>query len=461
VSSTADKSNKKGPQKTVKVVHNLGETFLLGEGATSAIASSPLVELWRQYPDDIQLVPMLHNPEVQATSLRDSTREERQQRIRDRLVEAFVALEKLVGEDGSSKGPNVRIGSYGIVSNGLCLPSDHPLFLSHETVLDAAALAQSKLSVDDHSRQLSLSVVQLPANVLETTGIQVARDLREALKRRRNADETVADSDTAGDDKDKSEEGAPRSTALPESVASGLQVYAMRPLTCYPDRGTGEGYPFVLADYMLPATMEKQLVWTNEMQNPPAVYEIALKNAMRHFDAEEIIQLKVEGKDLTSDQRETLDGCKLMQSLLHDLDAGLDKVRSYAAHESDLYEKIIPLIHDTFEAYDEETAGILKSFFGAYSLAVRYAIARNTRKLLHEGEKKGAGGGKKTPKFSDEELPQEMRLQEFGLRFVLKERDLFSRVIVGSSQPEHVVDTVHLATKILSESSAAGEGKEE
>jgi len=159
----------------------------------------------------------------------------------------------------------------------------------------------------------------------------------------------------------------------------------------------------------------------------------------------------------------------------------LDRVRSYAAHEDELYNRIIPLIHDTFEAYDDETANVLQSFFGAYALAVKYAIAKNTRKLLREGEAAssggkggGGGGGITVPRsFSEDELPQQMRLQEFGLRYVLvgmnrkkldgddeegggesagrSERRHFDKIMVGASQPEQVVDTVQIVTKVLSE----------
>ena len=79
-------------------------------------------------------------------------------------------------------------------------------------------------------------------------------------------------------------------------------VYAMRPLTCYPDAGTGDGFPFVLADYLLPATMEKSLQWSNTMSGPPAAYELALQTAMAHFDSAEILHLKQEGAYFTTEQ---------------------------------------------------------------------------------------------------------------------------------------------------------------
>jgi len=52
-----------------------------------------------------------------------------------------------------------------------------------------------------------------------------------------------------------------------------------------------------------------------------------------------------------------------MQSVLHDLDVGLPNLRSFAAHEDALYKQVIPVIQDTFESYDEESAKVLQSFF--------------------------------------------------------------------------------------------------
>ena len=180
----------------------------------------------------------------------------------------------------------------------------------------------------------------------------------------------------------------------------------MRPLSAYPDLGTGQdAHSIVLADYLLP-TMEmngsrqesqsndadtspqpprNNMQWSHTMSSPPEIYNVALKSAMAHFDAEAILEAQQErlsqgeSADLTAQERETLDGCKLMQSLLHDVDVGLSKMRSFAVHERELMQRIIPLIYDTFEEYDEDTATVLQTFFAAYSLAVRYSIAKNTR----------------------------------------------------------------------------------
>jgi hypothetical protein len=265
----------------------------------------------------------------------------------------------------------------------------------------------------------------------------------------------------------------------------GLEIYAMRPLTCYPDRGTGTGHAFRLIDYLLPTGPQQQeqqqqqqlgendeskagkeepeeadqftvdepasKQWSNEMSGPPLLYSIALKKAMQHFDASHILEEKMK-RDLTTEERETLDGCKLMQSMLHDLDIGLEKVRSLGAHEEHLYQQIIPLIHDTFEAYDEETANVLEVFFKSYSLAVRYSIARNTRQLLKTGGDDGKG-------YHYNHMPQEEKLQDFALRYLMKE-DAISKVIVGATKPEHVLSIVTLCHRLDDELSNSKEASE-
>ena len=349
---------------------------------------------------------LLHNPEVQVDENLHMT--QRQEQMRGILRDSFLYLQEacLQDQDDASAKPHNMIG-YGVVSNGLGLPDNHPLHLSWtDAVLPALQDVQSTLNIE---ASVDFRVLELPANLLETTGLEVARQV------------------------------ASDRSALPDLLGN-LQVMAMRPLTCYPDRGTGDGKPFILADYQLPATMDKTLQWTHEMTQPPTAYQMALRAAMAHFDATELLELKQQGVDLSTDQRETLDGCKLMQSLLHDVDASLEQVRSFAQHEQDVYDRIIPLIHDTFEGYDEETAQVLQSFFGAYSLAVRYAIAKNTRQLLVEGD----GDDKQAPKYPD--LSPDVRLQEYALHFLLK-AGCVDKLLVGFSEPDHILQDMDIVHK--------------
>jgi hypothetical protein len=136
----------------------------------------------------------------------------------------------------------------------------------------------------------------------------------------------------------------------------------MRPLTWYPqDSGTAANrQPISFVDYQIPT--KAGVVFTNEMEGPPLVYQQALNNALSHFDGTALLEEKKERK-LTTEERETLEGCKLLQSILHDLDVGLEKVSSFAAYENDLYDKVIPTLYGRFEELDEESSLVLQVRF--------------------------------------------------------------------------------------------------
>lgn len=364
---------------TMDIIHDISQSAI-----ETHLLNTPFLSLQNQCPN-LRLIPLIHNPEVQPEH---------------NVTESLLSLQRFLDEAEHGR----FLDGFGIVSNGICLPVDHPLHLPLETAIVATQTFPG------------YSVTQLPVNLLETTGLSHARVLQAAVPSNHRHD-----------------------------------VYAMRPLTCYPNRGTGTGNPFVLADQLIPDSgipfdsyveggrAQPQLIWTNDMAGPPQAYETMLKAAMAHFDAEELIEAKVQGQPLSGEQRETLDGCKLLQSLFHDLDTGLEQVRSFASHEEYLYQKVIPLIHDTFESYDEETAQVLEKFFAAYSLAVRYSIAKNTRLLLKRGE----GSGGETPLY---DIPDNIRLQEFGLNFVLREPAI-GKIIVGATEVDHIVEDALVANR--------------
>ena len=308
------------------VVHNLSADYIL-----NAIESSPLLEL--QEMENLRLVFLLHNPEVQIVDLlkEDPTAasETRQEFIRGRWDPAMKVLQEYSASFNSSETAKATKSiSFGVCSNGLGIPKadNHPMHLDAESAIQAA------------NEYDQLSTVQLPANLLETTGWDMARKIKA------------------------------------ETSAFSVDVVAMRPLTCYPDLGAGSGYPFRLVDYALPTLEDdsvgsipqsggvgpgKGLRYTNDMTGIPNIYQSTLQAAMSHFDAEELIELKQE-RELSMEERETLDGCKLMQSMIHDLDNQLADIRSFAAHEDELYGRIIPLIHDTFELMDDTTSDVLQ-----------------------------------------------------------------------------------------------------
>lgn len=258
------------------------------------------------------VVPMIHNPEVHI----NHEHENPQDGLYEKLKSAFVGMEEAVGEG--------KIHQFGVASNGLSLPEQHPLYLNYQVVLQAANDAANKVH---GNAEPSLTMLQLPANIMEKRGIQVARDIVD------------------------SEQNWPR-----------LQVVCMRPLTWYPqDSAAGTNQqPISFVDYQIPTS--EGVVFTHEMEGPPLVYQQALNNALSHFDGTVLLEEKKERK-LTTEERETLEGCKLLQSILHDLDVGLEKVSSFATYESDLYEKVIPTLYGRFEELDEESSLVLQVRF--------------------------------------------------------------------------------------------------
>ena len=308
------------------VVHNLSAEYVL-----QAVQSSPLLELREM--ENLRLVFLLHNPEVQIVDLLkedpNASSETRQEFIRKRLVPSMETLQEYSINANNDENSNPKSSiSFGVCSNGLGIPraDDHPMYLDADLIVKAA------------NEYDQLSTIQLPANLLETNGWDMARKIKA------------------------------------ETSSLNIDMVAMRPLTCYPDLGTGSGYPFRLVDYELPildddtvgaiqhggsAGSVKGLRYTNDMAGIPGIYQTTLQAAMSHFDAEELLELKQE-RELTMEERETLDGCKLMQSMIHDLDNQLGEIRSFAAHEDELYGRIIPLIHDTFEMMDDNTSDVLQ-----------------------------------------------------------------------------------------------------
>jgi hypothetical protein len=302
------------------VVHNISSDYVL-----DTLQNSPLLEL-QQEMENLKLTFLLHNPEVQLVELlKDdpkATVEERQDFIQKRWTPAMESLEEY-----AKAATNPTAFAFGVVSNGLGIPSGkkHPMHLDANLIIEAA------------NKYSHLSTVELPANLLETYGWEVARKIK--------------------------------------SEAPKVTVAAIRPLTCYPCLGTSSGFPFRLVDYALPALEAESIGtfdisagsipskdgyrYTNDMSGIPAIYQMALQAAMSHFDAEELLEIKQE-RDLNMEERETLDGCKLMQSMIHDLDNDLADIRSFAAHEEQLYGKIIPLIYDTFEVMDDKTSDVLQ-----------------------------------------------------------------------------------------------------
>lgn len=410
--------------QTTTILHNIHPHYI-----DHVLQKSDCVQLSKDFPNHVNVVVVLHNPEEQATATSfggtsstgiNSSYETNQSTISQRLNVSFHKLQELV---------NTKvITGFGICSNGICLPKDHPLHLSwNDAIVPAVTDATA------NSNNSSFHVLQLPCNVMERSAFDIANKVKQLQHQQKNQ---------------------------ATQPFQNLQLYAVRPLSCYPDLGTGSGYPFLLLDYQLPATMDKVLTWSNEMNQYPQVYDVAYKTALRHFDAQQILDKQAEAiakgssAILSVEERETLDGCKLLQSLFHDLDQGLATVRSYQQYEDDLITKIVPLIRDTFESYDDETASVIQSYFGAYSVAVKYAVAKNTRQLvLQQGEKDDSIQNDSTKQEIVDLLTPQKRLQELALQFILDKKDnddmkinLIDKVMVGCTEPWQIADILKIAS---------------
>ena len=433
------------------VIHNLSKNYI----RQKIESVPPLVQLGIDFPDHVRVVYMIHNPEVQILKFLRETQGlelpalgQRQDYIQERLRSAMEGLEDVVASG--------LIDSYGVVSNGLGLPDHHALHLSPQVLLNLSSPSM---------KFRNFTTVQLPLNLLETGSQKAVRTISDASSKKES---------------------------------SVTDIYAMRPLMSYPDLGTGTALPLELVDYSVSrnsldstssnddvggsakdqaesSTPKHDLVYTNEWHGPPSMYQVALQTALSHFDADPILELQAQGETLTTEQRETLEGCKLFHSMLHDLDVGLEEISSFAAHEQELYQRIIPLIYDSFEEVDDTTSQVLQAFFVAYGMAVRYQIATKTRSLLTAKPADGTDGGvpmndnknvdlltppssssTQPPETSDEfssgstrtyEIPSEMTLQEYALRFALKDPAI-SRVIVGASNLDELVEDLRLLAQI-------------
>jgi len=369
------------------------------------LSQSPLVQQKDNY--NINLIYMVHNPETQGgaavgtggrmttttTTTDDGPTSSSAEPlstirtvVRDRLKEAFIALERATITN--------QISSYGVYSNGLSLPSTHPLHLSWKDVIDVAYEAATAVhttktttisntepppppntvanptSSSSTSKDIitpKLSTIQLPANLLEIQGFTVAQQIQDYVT----------------------------------SVNLPLDIFISRPLTCYLDQGVGTAgsYPLKLLDYQMDLPLEnadaaattttttttttavdmntdtntkKAYPWTHELSEGTmqSLYLPAYNAAMGHFDAESILELQRE-RPLTVEERETVQGCRLLQQMLYELDKSVQKTKSFHEYEDNLHTKVIPLIHNAFEELDETSTDLLQQFFMAHGAAVR------------------------------------------------------------------------------------------
>jgi hypothetical protein len=184
-------------------------------------------------------------------------------------------------------------------------------------------------------------------------------------------------------------------------------------------------------DYSLP-TEPGVMEWTHQMTQTPPVYAATYKTAISYFDATELLEAKQE-RELSEEEKETLEGAKILLEMIQDMDVSIENARSFAQHEQELLTKAIPVIDGTFDEIDDESLEVLQNFFASLGLAARYHVARNTRSLLMKG---GKG-------VEASQMPADMKMQDFAINELLKEKTV-SKIIVGATKPEHVRDTMQI-----------------
>ena len=111
----------------VSVFHNFSKAYI-----EETVTKSPLTELFRDRKE-VDLVFLAHNPEAQGAELvsKGAPTDDVRLYVKEQMLNTFVAMETMAGEG--------KIGSFGVCSNGLSLPSKHPLHLFWEDIFSSAA----------------------------------------------------------------------------------------------------------------------------------------------------------------------------------------------------------------------------------------------------------------------------------------------------------------------------------
>ncbi|CAM9500083.1 unnamed protein product [Scytosiphon promiscuus] len=242
--------------------------------------------------------------------------EEARSSFYEEMTALFQAMEGNVGEHGAGEG---RAYAYGVSSLGLSLPTWDPMHVSWEKLVECAEQAASKAGRDRHS----FKIVQMPANLLEITGLATAPAMQKA----------------------------------------GLKVMACHPLRA----ATAEG-KFELVDDALRGGL-------------PTDYMDVCREVLEHFNLE-----IPEGREPTEEEEEIRQGCRFLQQLVQDMNAQLTSFTSLEHYEAELGGSITPMIADKFEALDEDSADLLQKFFDRYGKMVRYSCAQRVRDMVVTGE---------------------------------------------------------------------------
>ena len=501
-------------QPAVSLVHNLSQEYVL-----HSLRTSPLVEKFKVNTNNedrnVSFISLVHNPETQISHyLMNNYHQESKTELlknariymKEALKSAFVGYEIAVAEG--------LIDGYGVDSNGLSLEPDHDMHLLWTDILECSIDAYLEVHGSENSSgRTSLKTIRLPGNVLETRGLDVANDISSFFV---GGDVNLS---KGGLQSDHHIQQRQKLRKMRDILPSLVNVFVTRPLTAYPHGGTGwdqsspglnesnsgvsappgflngdsgsstesngkkidAKHPVRILDYQVesgPLGQPGELGWTNfhckEHGPRPSAYQPILNAVLSHFDADAILEASIE-RELTVEERETLEGCKLIRDMVHDLDASLDTMKSFAAYEEYLVNVAVPLIYGSFEELDEESAGMLQLFFRVHGMAVRMVVSRWTRDMLVGGwtnvecvddgcttttRELDSDKDEKMAKirqilgFSELKegynIPDEMTLQEFALNNMFNESAVRG-IVVGCSRPDHVLEALRAADTSNSE----------
>lgn len=140
---------------------------------------------------------------------------------------------------------------------------------------------------------------------------------------------------------------------------------------------------------------------------------------------------------LTEEERETLEGCRVIQDLIRDLNKELVNFTSFAHYESELERKIIPMLTRTFESLDEDAVDKIQAFFVKYGELVRYNTATKTRELVCRPD---------CP-TGPHHLAPAQTLQDYSLRWLFARcPEVLDVVLVGMHREDYVLAAVKAAS---------------
>lgn len=142
-------------------------------------------------------------------------------------------------------------------------------------------------------------------------------------------------------------------------------------------------------------------------------------------------------RDLTEEERETRQGCMIVQDLVRDLNKQLVHYTSFALFETELERRIIPLVYQTFEELDEDAVERLTTFFQRYGEMVRFNSSVQTRELVTSARCPGG----------PHNIPAGQPLYDYALKWALGQ-EAVSTVLVGMGVEAYVEEAVKVVDSL-------------